>query len=266
MASDVAAKRWPTSTSAKLVRLSGRTNWTCWGNRGCVSYNSTPLHSRASMLKNSLVARLVLQVHKVQQVQQVPRVQKVQQVSRDQKVQQVSRALKVQQVSPDLLVQLAPRDLKVRKVPRDLKDLEAQLDLRARLVSQIHLTTESARTPLSDSSQAKSKEQCWIKMRGMLRTSTIDEASPNVVWTRLLEKWRSLHSTIVRMAIWKQQVRLCLSANIRLFVRTISQSHPVADKKIDALIGTAYGGDGTNTFALPDMRPFTPNPGSCRMR
>lgn len=34
-----------------------------------------------------------------------------------------------------------------------------------------------------------------------------------------------------------------------------------------ALIGAEYGGDGRLTFAVPDMRPFTPNPGgSCRMR
>lgn len=215
MASDVAAKRWPTSTSAKLVRLPTRTNWTCWGNRGCVSYNSTPLHSRASMLKNSVGARLVLQVHKVQQVQQVLRVQKV---------QQVSRALKVQQVSPGLLVQLAPRDLKVRKVPRDLKDLEAQLDLRARLVSQIHLTTESARTPLSDLSQVMSKDQCCIKMKRMPQTTSTDEASPNVVLNRLLEKWRSSRSATARTAIWKHEVNFCPSPNIQLFVRTLNHS------------------------------------------
>jgi len=55
---------------------------------------------------------------------------------------------------------------------------------------------------------------------------------------------------------------MMLSASIRANqgLPAIGQLLPISQNTaLFSLIGTTYGGDGRTTFALPDMRPVTPN-------
>ena len=68
------------------------------------------------------------------------------------------------------------------------------------------------------------------------------------------------HATATAMTCTLGEVKLTAASKTPGGVPANGQLMPIAQNAaLFALLGTKYGGDGKSTFALPDLRPVTPN-------